>query len=147
MLPLTGRSEYIVHGLFPVMVSEHCVMGNLKPDGCGGHCPAGPMVIKDQKGYEFPVASDTSCRMYVFNSRTTCLLSDIPALQELGVDDLRIEALLDAPERVGEEVSLYRQALDQVATDPQPDLSVLKNGLERIAHSPLTKLHFYRGVE
>ena len=53
--------------------------------------PEGRVLAADEKGYEFPVATDEQCRFYVFNSRRLCLLDDLQQLWPLGCESLRIE--------------------------------------------------------
>lgn len=138
--------EYLVHGPLPVMVSEHCVRGNVEQAGCAG-CKHARQVIEDEKGYSFPMLSDGSCRQHIWNSRTTCLVEEIPALIRAGISLLRIEAVLAGPEQVAGEVRLYRQALDACVSDQLSSLGSIRDELEKLAASPLTKLHLFRGVQ
>lgn len=137
--------EYIVHGQLMVMVSEHCVMGNLGL--CSEDCRQSERVLKDAKGYEFPVATDRYCRMHLFNSRTTCLIEELEELGRMGIEMYRIEAFLDTVDMVRQTVNIYREALDNIGRVHKPELSLLKTRLEALASSPLTKLHLKRGVQ
>lgn len=137
--------EYIVHGQLMVMVSEHCVMGNLGQ--CSGECHQRERVLMDAKGYKFPVFTDRYCRMHLFNSRTTCLVEELEELERMGIRLFRIEALLDTVDMVRQTVNIYREALDRIYKAQNPELSGLRARLETVAKSPLTRLHLKRGVQ
>ena len=67
-----SRSDLLVYGRIPLMVSAQCVRKNYyKCDRRFGH-----MTIKDRSGYEFPVECDCfSCRNIIYNSLPVSLLS------------------------------------------------------------------------
>jgi len=145
ILPVGVLSEYVVHGCLPVMISEHCVMGNT------GRCPADcrrfGRVLQDDKGFAFPLATDKYCRLHLFNSRITCLIEELGSLRRAGVELFRIEALLENEEQVGETVAFYHEALAMIERDEREGLKLLKQRLAERAEAPLTRLHLKRGVQ
>lgn len=102
-----GPAECIVHGLFPLMVSGHGLAGGLFP-----HRISGELFLKDEKGFAFPIKTDSEGRTYIMNSRELCMLEYIPDLLKAGVDCLRIEAKTYDKEKTGKITQAYRKALD-----------------------------------
>ncbi len=106
-LVFSGPTECIVHGFFPLMVSEHDLFGGLFP----GRSP-GDIFLKDEKGFKFPVMTDMHNRTYVMNSRELCLIESVPEIIKAGVSCLRIEARTYDAKMTGEITKEYREAID-----------------------------------
>jgi len=102
-----GMVECIVHGFFPVMVSEHDLLGELFPDD-----RIHDALLEDVKGFTFQVKKDGDGRTYIMNSRELCMLDHIPELIEAGVCCLRIEAKTYDRKTTGKLTELYRKAMD-----------------------------------
>lgn len=102
-----GMVECIVHGFFPVMVSEHDLLGELFPDD-----RLHEALLEDVKGFKFQVKKDGGGRTYIMNSREMCMLDHIPELIEAGVSCLRIEAKTYDRKTTGKLTELYRKAID-----------------------------------
>ncbi len=102
-----GIVECIVHGFFPVMVSEHDLLGELFPDD-----RLHDALLEDAKGFTFQVKKDGDGRTYIMNSRELCMLDHIPELIEAGVSCLRIEAKMYDRKTTGKLTELYRKAID-----------------------------------
>ncbi|MBA1340667.1 MAG: hypothetical protein C5S40_00840 [ANME-2 cluster archaeon] len=102
-----GMVECIVHGFFPVMVSEHDLLGELFPDD-----RIHDAMLEDVKGFTFQVKSDGDGRTYIMNSRELCMLDHIPELIAAGVCCLRIEAKMYDRKTTGKLTELYRKAID-----------------------------------
>lgn len=147
--PDLSQAELIVQGDLILMQAEYCMLGGVL-DGaqqkCMAPCGRNQYYIKDGKGFEFPLATDADCRMYVFNSRTLCMLEDLNKILKLGPSAIRIEARLSHGESLGSTVAVYRTVIDRLANGDQPDLSAYRESLERFNKSPATKGHYYRGV-
>jgi putative protease len=124
--------ECIVHGFFPLMVSEHDLIGGLfsgkKLD---------EILLKDEKGYEFPAMSDIHNRTYIMNSRELCMLDYVQDIIKSGVSCLRIEARIYDPENTGKITRDYREAIDEPG-----------NGTKNEKHcsGAYTNGHYFRGV-
>ena len=101
-----GPTECIVHGFFPLMVSEHDLAGCLFP-GSGFR----NISLKDEKGFVFPV-NTMQRRTYIMNSRELCMLEYVPRIIEAGVGCLRIEARTFDKSYTGEITRVYREAID-----------------------------------
>jgi len=144
-----NRCEIVVHGEMIVMTSQYCMLNGVLGGGsekCSGFCHKDKYFIKDDKGYAFPVDTDTYCRFYVFNSRTLCMIDDLEKLISLGMGGLRIEARHAGEQEVESTVRLYRRAVDEILTGYTADLDSYRLELEKKSPSAFTRGHFYRGV-
>jgi putative protease len=107
-----GPVECIVHGFFPIMVSEHNLLGELFPDD-----RIHSALLEDVKGFTYPVRTDGKRRTYIMNSRGLCMLDHIPDLIEAGVSCLRIEAKTYDKKTTGKWTGLYKKAIDNRTSD------------------------------
>ncbi|MDD5472985.1 MAG: DUF3656 domain-containing protein [Candidatus Methanoperedens sp.] len=121
-----GATECIVHGFFPLMVSEHDLVGSLFSGG------AKDALLKDEKGFAFPVKTDMHGRTYVMNSRELCMLEYVPEIIDSGVSCLRIEAGMYDAVKTREITRAYREAMDS------------RRG--RDCEGEYTTGHYFRGV-
>ncbi len=106
-----GSTECIVHGNFPLMVSEHNIVRGLFPGDAGEVC------LKDEKGFVFPVKTDLQERTYIMNSRELCMIEHVPDLIKAGVDCLRIEAKTYDRETTERITRAYRDAIDNCGVE------------------------------
>lgn len=145
-----SNSEIIIHGEIILMTSEYCMLRGILGNGeenCSHFCQKQNYAIRDQIGYTFPVDTDINCRFYVFNSRTLCLIDNLPKIIALGVGGVRIEARHSRELELKMAVKLYRQAIDELFEKKgKPDLEAYRQELERTAASSFTRGHFYRGI-
>lgn len=142
-----SAAELMVHGDLTLMVSESCPIEAAKGgEKCGSACQKARYWLRDEKGYEFPVATDKKCRFYVFNSRRLCLLDDLERLWPLGCESLRIEAWCDSPAQTAEAAAVYRRAINELSQGKKPDLALLRKVLQQKQGFKPTKGHLYRGV-
>lgn len=144
-----AKVELLVHGELILMVSQYCMLSGVLGKNhtkCAGYCTKGHYYIKDDRGYEFPLATDADCRFYVFNSRTLCMIDDLERILKLGPESIRIEARKTDEQDIYKIVKTYRQALDSLLAGQKTDLEHYKEQLERTNGSPFTKCHYYRGV-
>jgi putative protease len=131
-LVFSGPVECIVHGFFPLMVSEHDLIGGLFPGR-----KSGDIFLKDEKGFKFPVMTDINNRTYVMNSRELCLIESVPDIIKSGVSCLRIEARTYDAKMTGEITKEYREAIDDAVCGRKND--------KRCAGEHTTG-HYFRGV-
>lgn len=143
------NAELIVHGDLILMQSQYCMLGGVlggNRKNCSAPCTLQKYYLKDGKGYEFPVETDADCRFYIFNSRTLCMIEDLPQILALMPASIRIEARCWTSERLAGTIRLYREALDELLQKHQTELSLYKQELSMINGAPFTKGHYYRGV-
>ncbi len=122
-----GAAECIVHGNFPLMVSEHDLVGSLFSGGVRD------ALLKDEKGFAFPVKTDMYGRTYMMNSRELCMLEYVHEIIEAGVSCLRIEAGMYDRNKTREITRAYREAMDK--------------RMGRGCEGEYTTGHYFRGVE
>jgi putative protease len=124
--------ECIIHGFFPLMVSEHDLVGGLFSDKRPEE-----IFLKDEKGYEFPVKSDKHNRTYIMNSRELYMLDYVPDVVKAGVSCLRIEARTYDPKMTGKITKDYREAIDDAVSGKKS---------EKSCTGAYTNGHYFRGV-
>lgn len=132
-LAQSGPAECIVHGFFPLMVSEHNLTGSL----FSGE-KTGDIFLKDEKGFKFPVMTDTHNRTNIMNSRELCLLGSVPDIIKAGVSCLRIEAGTYDAKKTGKITKEYREAIDDAVSERENG-----NGKQCGEH---TTGHYFRGI-
>lgn len=131
-LAQSGPAECIVHGFFPLMVSEHDLVAGLFPE----KKPA-DIYLKDEKGFKFPVMTDMHNRTYILNSRELCMLEFVPEIIKAGVSCLRIEAKMYDAKMTGKTTKDYRKAIDEAVSG--------RKSANRCAGEHTTG-HYFRGV-
>ena len=143
-----GNCEYIAHGQIQIMESEHCLIGGVLGEkdengfNCASQCKSGSFEIIDEKGFEFPVKTDSQCRTHIFNSRELCLLDDIPQLIKAGLSRLRIDARNMDDYNVGMVTRAYRANIDAYYSG---DTKHIWQGSDVSEFH--TRGHYHRGVQ
>lgn len=142
-----AKVEILIHGELMLMESQHCMLGSTLGATAGkcAVCSQDKYCLQDEKGYQFPVATDADCRFYVFNSRTMCIIEDLERVINQGPQSIRIEARLYNDAELSKTVKIYRQAVDGLLAGKELDLSACKAKLAEQGRS-FTKAHYYRGV-
>ncbi len=137
-----GATECIVHGRLELMESEHCIVGGMYEGACPMPCKDNEFELVDEKRYTFPIRMDSDCRMHVLNSKTLCMLDDIPKIIEAGVSSIRIDARTIDKLDVETVVRSYRDAIDGCFMDGRKITKTCKDITE-----DHTKGHYFRGVK
>jgi len=141
--------EVLVHGRVELMVSEYCAPGSLieaekcLPGKCVQPCRNKKFSLRDRLGIFFPLETDSSCRMHIFNSHVLCLAESIPALAEAGIGAVRIDARLLDPPAVEAVVRAYCRA---VLINDSAQLAGIKKSLAGLHPGGITSGHLFRGV-
>lgn len=153
--------ECFVHGALPLMITEHCAIGNIlgkghRERGCPFPCREQAYGLKDRLNLVFPLESDENCRMLIFNAKVLNMLEHLPELVKAGMTFLRIEARREEPYWVKKVVQVYRRELDRVNRDAEkrtvqgekyrlmPESMEI---LQSLSPAGFTKGHYFRGVE
>lgn len=152
-----GSLEAIIGGSLPLMITKHCPVGSATAaekeattSQCNGRmpCQSGQWYLKDRLGIKFPLKKDAHCLTTIYNNHQLAVLEELPAILKLGLSVLRIEAPLGAPKVWEQVISLHRKELDSAWDNPDYRMGEdLKGELERLWGVPVTKGHFFRGVE
>ncbi|MHB1020202.1 MAG: U32 family peptidase [Coriobacteriia bacterium] len=132
----------VVWGRTEVMVTEQCVL--MAAGACGRRCATcsrrdGWWRLRDQKGYEFPVTTDTSGRSHVMNSVTLDLSRSLDEIVESGVAAVRIDFTDEGADQAARIVREISAAVARVAAGGSAPAEALI--------SPATSGHFYRGLK
>lgn len=84
--------EVAAGGRIPVMISEHCLVGDL--NFCGGNNEAAKLLLRDRKGQYYPILTDPSdCRSTILSHKETNLLTIKENLKKAGIKRFRIYVL------------------------------------------------------
>lgn len=132
----------VVWGRTEVMVTEQCVL--MASGECGRRCATcvrrnGWWRLRDQKGYEFPVTTDTSGRSHVLNSVTLDLSRALDEVVASGVSAIRCDFADEGPLEAARIVRGLRAATAGVVVGrPAPAQTLV---------TPATSGHFYRGLK
>ncbi|BAZ99748.1 U32 family peptidase [Methanothermobacter sp. EMTCatA1] len=68
--------------------------------------------LKDSRGAIFPLNQLMGCETTIMNSKETCLIDFLPSLMEWGFRNFSIDCRIQSPERTGELVGSYIEALE-----------------------------------
>lgn len=139
--------ECIIHGNFPLMISNYCAIGAVA--AASGKVPCqdkaclnASYALKDRMNCEFPLLTDENCRMYIYNSKLLNTYKRLAEIAEAEVDYLRIMADFCSEKQIKETVTGYKKALEALAkAEKMPPAKA-----ESLADSEATFGHFYRGV-
>ena len=147
VIPWNGRGfEVVVYGRPEGMTIEHCVLSaafDREPGTCRDLCvKRHPEVeLKDQRGYVFPVATDSACRNRLLHSRPMDGSEFLSRLWASGLRHYRL--LFNVPDDpVGRVVSRYREALAALAAGAMPDAEAVREAVG----PAFTRGHFARAV-
>ena len=149
--------EVFIHGNWPLMLSEHCVVGAVQgrrtaTQACSTPCRKQSFALQDRMGFLFPVEMDEHCRMYLYNPRVLDLLDQLEALVRMQFGYLRLEVRRELPEYVRQIVQIYRTELNRLqehldrGADGFKPLPAHREALKQLVPAGLTRGHFYRGV-
>lgn len=145
----TGKLELLVHGVIPVMISEHCVLGAVIGENpCRKICEKLTAYLKDRKGYLFPLVFDQHCRMTIYNARELCLIEYFKEIVEGGYGALRLELRWHQPRQVEQITRVYRRALEAMGSGLWSQFmgEQLWTALSQVSPLGLTRGHYLRGV-
>lgn len=126
-------------GAQELMVTEHCMLMSQGPcdENCA-ECPRrkSPHVLKDRKGYEFPVVTDAMGRSHLYNAVELDIASSMPELLAAGISSYMVDATLMNAEETAHAVGRAIRALHVAQNDG--------NAIAKVPNT--TSGHLYRGV-
>lgn len=147
--------EAVVEGHLPLMITEYCPQFSILGDGtdksvCTRPCRENKgLGLKDRLGLVFPISHDAFCRTYLYNAKELSMISDIQALFAAGISVFRIEYSTEDTKRAEFIVKSWRNEINRFMSNQdkyRPDEGV-REAIEKLSPSGLTKGHYYRGVE
>jgi len=96
------RKEAIVYGRTVLMNSEYCPIGEFK--NCKGNCKEKSFILKDRKGFEFPVITDRiNCNSKIYNSKITSI-----KWKDLNIDSIRIDVLDESIDEINKIIKIHK---------------------------------------
>lgn len=146
--------ECIVHGSLPLMITEHCIIGNILGEGnrsygCQVPCKKDKYGLKDRMNMVFPIETDEQCRTHIYNPKTLSMHDRMLALLRLGINTIRIEAKKENAMWVKNVVKIYCEELKRFKQmnknyKPNEEHKII---LQKLSPAGFTTGHYYRGVE
>jgi putative protease len=145
--------EVIVHGNFPLMISEYCAVGSILGDKnqdrlCNGACRGKDYGLKDRMNFVFPIEMDENCRMLIYNAKPLNLFRDLNKILNTGINVIRIEGRKENAKWVEIVTRTYRQAIDNwsIYGEDYHYNEHLWQALEHLDPGGFTTGHYFRGV-
>ena len=105
--------------------------------------------IVDTTGHVFPVRVDGECRSHIYNSSEICLVDHLPALMQIGINEVLIDTRGRTATYTGDMTRLYREAVqlaEKGVRTGDPGIKKLKDAIKRRAIGGITAGHFLRGL-
>ncbi|MDP2182417.1 MAG: DUF3656 domain-containing protein [Actinomycetota bacterium] len=129
-----------VYGRQEMMVTEHCVLMAEGP--CELDCTSCPRrrewhMLRDAKGYAFPVTTDRLGRSHIFNSVPLDLSHALDEVVATGVAAVRLDMTMESPEEAVRILQHVRSGVRAASAGVAPNVRVIGHG---------TTGHFFRGV-
>jgi putative protease len=130
-----------VYGRQELMVTEHCIL--MAEGDCDGRCGAcvrraSSRVLRDRKGYLFPVVTDVTGRSHLFNSVPLDVGSVLADIADAGVSAVRLDLELESAAAAADQTHRFRELIERLAMGIEPPA--------RDKGSATTSGHYFRGV-
>ncbi len=106
---LRGSKAAIVYGHIPLMTLEKCVIKELYGDRRACEiCAKGEALMKDRRGFVFPIIRELAHRNIVLNSMPTCMSDRQDELERAGIYDRHFLFYTEMPDEVDTVIGAYR---------------------------------------
>lgn len=143
--------ECFVHGAMCISYSGRCLLSNYMTDRdsnkgeCAQACRWNYNLVEEKRPGEYYPIEEDERGSYIFNSQDLCLLPDLSALIEAGINSFKIEGRMKSAFYVATVLRAYRKMIDQYfEQDPNFDPTYWFNELQKVSHRPYTT-GFYFG--
>lgn len=129
----------IIMGAQELMVCEHCLLMSQGP--CNQECTTcvrrkSPHYLKDRKGYEMPVVTDSTGRSHLYNAVMLDIANQMPELISAGVSQVMVDTTLMNVAETTKAVARAVRARD-----------IAQKSGDRVSKAPdTTSGHLFRGV-
>ncbi len=105
----------VVAGAQELMITEHCLLMSQEP--CNEQCETCPRrgvahVLRDRKGYDFPVVTDAIGRSHLYNGIELDAVPTLPDLIDIGVSAFMVDTTLMGKQEAEAAVARTVRALD-----------------------------------
>lgn len=149
-----GKSELMVYGRIPMMISANCIYRDTNNDKCyrkengarekhiGTDSPFREVLLTDRKNTDFPVLCDCRyCYNVIFNSVPLSLHGEWDRVRKLAPDSVRLYFTTESPEETVR-IAGYYICLNRISEE-MADEGILPD----LPFSTFTKGHFIKGAE
>ncbi len=131
--------ETFGHGAMCVSYSGRCLLSNYMTGrdsnrgACAQPCRYQYALVEEKRpGEYFPVYEDEK-GTYILNSRDMCMIDHLQALQDAGVDCIKIEGRAKSAYYAAIVTGAYRHIIDDIAAGRTPD-KVWRDEVEHVSH-------------
>ncbi|HIW48149.1 MAG TPA: U32 family peptidase [Firmicutes bacterium] len=138
-IPADMEIEAFVHGAMCISYSGRCLLSNYltgrdaNRGACAHPCRWKYYLMEENRPGEFFPIEENDRGTYIYNSKDLCMIGQIPALVEAGVQSFKIEGRMKTPFYVGTVVKAYRQAIDDYLQGPERYASQIPMYLEEVS--------------
>ncbi|MGV8075229.1 MAG: U32 family peptidase C-terminal domain-containing protein [Syntrophobacteraceae bacterium] len=139
--------EVFVHGAMCVSYSGRCLLSAMFNNRsanrglCTQPCRWSYRLVEEKRpGEYFPIFEDSK-GTYIFNSKDLCLIEEIGALMNIGINAFKIEGRMKGALYLATVVRAYRKAIDEAwdASLPPTPVNEFIEELSRVSHRSYTK--------
>ena len=145
--------EAFAHGAMCISISGRCLLSTYLSGRdsnlglCSQPCRWNYRLTEETRpGEYFPVMEGEE-GTYIFNSKDLCMVEYLPQMQNAGIGSIKIEGRMKTPLYVAMVTKIYREALDDLAQDPdlyESKKAYYKEQLSLVSHRDYTT-GFYLG--
>ncbi|MGI6776629.1 MAG: DUF3656 domain-containing U32 family peptidase [Acetivibrionales bacterium] len=149
LTPINGTViELIVYGRIPLMTVENCIPGNVRACSASrlrdrDECRDAAFRLKDRKGMEFPVLSDSvDCRCRILNSNVMFIPDELEKLKNSYIDMFRLCFYDETNEEILSISHMHRDIIE----NGYAALEKYNNLIDLVKSRGYNKGHLFRGV-
>ena len=112
-----SQAEITIHQSMPSFHMEHCVFAAFLSEGksyrdCGKPCEKHKVQLKDQFGNHHWIKPDQECRNTMYNASAQTALPYLNDWKQLGIGEIRFEALHESGEELIQKIRHYIDVLE-----------------------------------
>lgn len=144
--------EVFVHGSQCVSFSGRCLISDYMTDnerkanhgGCAQPCRWSYKLVEETRPNEFYEINQTERGTHILSPKDLCLVEYLQQLINAGVNSFKVEGRTKSLYYVSAVAKAYRSAIDEVAANPNADLSKYYEELKKVGNRGYTQ-GFYLG--
>lgn len=117
--------EAFAHGAMCISISGRCLLSNYLTGrdanlgACTHPCRWKYRLVEETRPGEYFPITEGEEGTYIFNSKDLCMIDYLEEMEKAGVCSIKIEGRMKSPLYVAMVIKAYRQALDDLHTDPE----------------------------
>ena len=123
-IPKDLTIEAFAHGAMCISISGRCLLSTYLSGRdsnlglCSQPCRWSYRLMEETRPGEYFPISEGEEGTYIFNSKDLCMVEYLPEMQKAGIGSIKIEGRMKTPLYVAMVTKVYREALDDLASDP-----------------------------